>query len=304
LKKKILLTGGSGLLATNWALSLADDFDVVLGLHQKKIFLKNVNTIVLDMETVDGFSQSLESCQPDVVIHCAGLANVEACEANPVLAKHVNVDLSVNVALACKQCGVQLVYISTDHLFAGDRELVSEDEPTNPVNEYGKTKLEAEKKVLQISDFFLAVRTNFYGWGPSYRRSFSDMIIDNLREGKRVSLFEDFFYTPILIEELAQTVMLLLQNKATGIYHITGNERISKYEFGMRLAERFGLDTTLVEATKFADRKDLVKRPRDLSLSNKKAEIFLNRQIGDVNYDMERLYQQEQTGVASLMKSI
>ncbi len=304
MKKKILLTGGSGLLATNWALSLINDFDIVLGLHQKKISFDSANTMLVDMETADGFSRTLQNCTPDVVIHCAGLANVEACEANPVLAKHVNVDLSVNVALACKQCGVQLVYISTDHLFAGDRELVSEDEPANPVNEYGKTKLEAEKKVRSINENFLAIRTNFYGRGPSYRKSFSDMIIDNLREGKRVSLFEDFFYTPILIEELAQTVMQLLQNNANGIYHVTGNERISKLEFGIRLAERFGLDTGLIDAAKFAERKDLVKRPRDLSLSNKKAEIFLNRQIGDVNYDIERLYQQEQTGIASLMRSI
>jgi len=270
MRKTILFTGGSGLLALNWGLGIADDFDVVLGLHEKNISVKSIRTIHVDMESCSGFSAGLKNIQPAVVIHCAGLANVEACEANPEEAYHVNVDLSVNVAQACKENNVQLVYISTDHLFSGKNPLVSEEEPVSPMNMYGKTKYEAEKKILTISDKFLAIRTNFYGWGPTYRSSFSDFIIDNLRSGHPVSLFDDFFYTPILIEELAQTVMMLLAVNANGIFNVVGNERISKFEFGTRLARHFKLDTGLIQAAKFADRKDLIRRPTDLSLSNKK----------------------------------
>jgi len=304
MKKTILFTGGSGLLALNWGLEILEDFNVVLGLHQKNIFVKGVRTVHVDMGTSSGFSAVLKNIQPDIVIHCAGLANVEACEVNPEGAYDINVGLSVNVAQACKENNVQLVYISTDHLFSGKNPLVSEEEPVSPMNMYGKTKFEAEKKILEISDKFLAIRTNFYGWGPTYRSSFSDFIIDKLRSGQPVSLFDDFFYTPILIEELAQTVMRLLAVNANGIFNVVGNERISKFEFGTRLAKHFKLDTGLIHAAKFTDRKDLVRRPTDLSLSNKKATTLLNRMIGDLDTNIKHLYQQEKNGFAAIIKSV
>ncbi len=303
-KKKILFTGGSGLLALNWALLPADAYDVVLGLHKKNISVNNLVTMIIDMETITGFSAVLENIKPDIVIHCAGLANVEACEADPSMAYHVNVELSVNVAGACKMHGIHFVYISTDHLFSGKKALVSEDEIPSPVNEYGKTKLEAEKKILEISDRFLSIRTNFYGWGPAYRQSFSDMIITNIRNKKPVSLFEDFYYTPILIEELGYTVMELVSKHANGIFNVTGNERISKSVFGNRVADRFGLDKSLIRISKFSERKDLVKRPADLSLSNKKVCTFLNREVGNIDANIEKLFLQEKTGFSNIIQNV
>ena len=304
MKKTILFTGGSGLLAINWAVEIARDFDVVLVLHKRNISVPGVRTITFDLDDASALLSTLKTIQPDCVIHCAGLTSVEACEAQPELAYHVNVELSVNTAIVCKQLGIQYVYISTDHLFSGNKPLVTEDDSPGPVNQYGKTKLEAEKRVLDISETFLAIRTNFYGWGPVYRRSFSDMIIDNLGNGKPVTLFEDFFYTPILIEELSQTVMALLEKKAQGVFHVVGDERISKLEFGMRVATRFGFDKKLIQVARFSDRKDLVRRPHDLSLSNKKVSAFLGKNIGDVNANIEQLYAQKENGILKEIQSI
>jgi dTDP-4-dehydrorhamnose reductase len=303
-KKKLLFTGGSGLLALNWAMQLAHDFDVTIGLHTKKITVPGLNAVQVSMETVALFSADLKKIQPDIVIHCAGLANVEACEADPQAAYQINVVLSENVAQACKEQGIQFVYISTDHLFSGLHPLVTEEDETFPLNEYGRTKLEGEKKILAVSEKFFCIRTNFYGWGPSYRHSFSDFIIKQLRSGQAISLFDDFYYTPVLIEELAQTVMELLNKSASGIFNVVGNERISKYAFGMRLAERFDLDTSLIRVARFADRKDLVKRPLDISLSNKKISDLLNREVGNISHNIDRLYAQEQDGFSEMIQSI
>ena len=291
-------------MALNWAMQIMHDFDVVLGMHNRGISISGIRSFRINMETADAFSSDLKKIRPDIVIHCAGLANVELCEADPELAHQVNVHLSVNVAQCCKEQNIQLVYISTDHLFSGHHPLVTEEELPSPVNVYGKTKLEAEQRILDISDTNLSIRTNFYGWGPSYRQSFSDMIIQNNRNGKAVSLFDDFFYTPILIAELARSVMSLLHLDAKGIFNVTGNERISKYEFGLRLVKRFGLNGSLVNAGKFSDRKDLVKRPGDLSLSNKKLVTFLNRPVGDINENIQRLYQQEQDGLSTIIRNL
>lgn len=304
MKKKILFTGGSGLLAINWALSISHDFEVILGMHERHISLPGISSIRLSIDSVEAMSMALKNIRPDVVIHCAGLANVELCEADPELAHRVNVNLSVNVAQCCKEQNIQLVYISTDHLFSGHNPMVTEKEVPSPVNVYGKTKLEAEQRILDIADTNLSIRTNFYGWGPSYRQSFSDMIIQNNRNGKAVFLFDDFFYTPILIAELARSVMSLLHLEAKGIFNVTGNERISKYEFGSRLVKRFGLNGSLVNASKFSDRKDLVKRPGDLSLSNKKLVTFLNRPVGDINENIQRLYRQEQDGFSTIIRNL
>jgi dTDP-4-dehydrorhamnose reductase len=303
-RKRVLLTGGSGLLALNWAMHIRENCDVVLGTHTKDISLNGITSCRIHMETMDAFSSDLDEIQPDIVIHCAGLANVEVCEADPIMAYQVNVVLSENVAICCKQRGISFVYISTDHLFSGKKPLVTEEETTSPVNVYGKTKLEAEQRIMDISDKHLAIRTNFYGWGPSYRQSFSDMIIGNIRAGKAVSLFDDFFYTPILIEELAQSVMELTEKNASGIFNVTGEERISKYTFGKLIAERFDLDESLIKVARFSDRKDLVQRPGDLSLSNKKLVTFLQRSIGNVKANIEGLFEQEQNGFSTIIRSI
>lgn len=303
-KQKILLTGGSGLLALNWAMQAREKFDVVLGTHQKDISIPGVQSCRIHMETPREFSADLSRIRPDLVIHCAGLANVEVCEADPAFAHHVNVDLSVNVANSCKEQGSRLVYISTDHLFSGRQPMVTEEEKPDPVNVYGKTKWEGEQRILAISDQHLAIRTNFYGWGPSYRQSFSDMIIHSIRNGKEVKLFDDFFYTPILIEELAQSVMDLTAMGATGIFNVSGDERISKHQFGEWLVQQFVLDSSLIKVSRFSERHDLVQRPSDLSLSNQKLVSFLNRPVGDIRSNIARLFAQEQNGLSTLIRSL
>lgn len=304
MKKTVLLTGGSGLLAINWALAISNDFDVVLGLHKKYISIIGIQSVFINIDTIQAFSADLQKIRPDVVIHCAGLANVEICEADPAAAYHINVALSVNVASACKMADVSFVYIATDHIFEGKHPLVTEVEMPVPINEYGKTKFEGEKRILEISNRNISIRTNFYGWGSSYRSSFSDMIIQNVRRKRAVSLFDDFFYTPILIQELAQITMLLYTKEASGIFNVAGNERISKYEFGIRLADHFGLDKNLIKVAKFSERKDLVKRPRDLSLSVKKAVAFLDQSIGSIELNLAQLQLQEQDGLSALISKL
>ncbi len=148
MQKKVLITGGSGLLAVNWALSIRDNYAVTLLLHHKKISLSGVDTDIVSLSSLDECLSVLEKHQPDIVIHTAGLTNVEECESNPNLAQEVNVDLAKNIAIACNQQSVKLVHISTDHLFLGNQEFSTEESATNPVNNYAKTKLLGEQEVL------------------------------------------------------------------------------------------------------------------------------------------------------------
>ena len=300
----VLITGGSGLLALNWAVAMRDRSPVTLGIHRRTVSLAGVQTRPLDLASVDPIVRALDAIEPRFVVHAAGLTNVDQCEAEPELAQHVNVDLAVNVARACARLGVQFVLVSSDHLFAGDTALVDEAHPVAPKNVYARTKAESEARVLEAHAASLVVRTNFYGWGPSYRRSFSDVILDALRSGAKPTLFHDVFFTPILIEPAARAVHDLVDLKSSGIFHVVADERISKYEFGRRIAREFELDEGLVVPVALADRPSLVRRPHDMSLSNRKASARLGRRIGGVDEQLARLHQQERSGQARELRNL
>ncbi len=298
MKARVFITGGSGLLALNWSAIIRDRIDVTLGIHERQVSPPGIKTIRVSLDSVEGLVRILESLQSRIVIHTAGLTSVEKCEADPELAKYINIKLAANVAKACSILNLDLVHISTDHLFSGDISLVEETYPVAPLNVYGKTKAEAELRVIEAHSKALVIRTNFYGWGTNYRRSFSDMVIQGLRAGKELILFEDVAYTPILAETVAKCVHDLIDLGASGIFHVSGDDRLSKYEFGLMVSTRFNLNSSLIKAGLISDQASLIQRPLDMSLSNRKTSGLLGRRLGGVSDHLVRLFQQEQNGFA------
>jgi UDP-4-amino-4,6-dideoxy-N-acetyl-beta-L-altrosamine transaminase/dTDP-4-dehydrorhamnose reductase len=288
-KQRTLITGGSGLLALNWALAIRADQSVTLGSRGAAPTLTGVGAQTLALDSVDAIARVLDAERPHLVVHTAGLANVDRCEREPELAHHANVELAANVAAACARTGVAMVHISTDHLFDGTQSMVDESQRVCPLNVYGRTKAEAEVRVLQALPTALVVRTNFYGWGPSYRRSFVDFVVDSLRSATPIWLYTDILYTPILIQRLALDVHQLMETGVQGVINVVGDERLSKHEFGLRTAAHFGLDVGLIRACTTADRPLTVPRPLDMSLSNARARARLGRGLGGVKEQLTML---------------
>jgi dTDP-4-dehydrorhamnose reductase len=300
----VLITGGSSLLGLNWAVAMRRTHRVVLALHRRQVALTGTATLEASLGSVEDVRRMLATAGPSLVVHAAGLTNVEACEADPEQARHVNVALAECVAAACHAEGVRLVHVSSDHLFDGREPLAEEQQPPSPLNAYARTKAEAEARVLAAHPDALVVRTNFYGWGPSYRRSFSDRVIDALRDGRGVPLFEDVFYTPILASELARAAHELVGAGASGIVHVVGDERLSKFEFGRRIARAFDLDAALIQRNRLECASGLAPRPRDMSLSNRKARALLGRPLGSVDEHLAQLRAQEQAGQAGELRAL
>jgi len=255
-----------------------------------------VQSRLVCLEDIDSISHVFEELRPALVVHTAGMTSVEECEENPESARNANVEIAQNVAIACSRFGSRLVHISTDHLFSGKNPQVEETHPIAPQNVYARTKAEAEVRVSGTCPDALVVRTNFYGWGPSYRKSFSDVIVTALRRGERLNLFQDVFYTPIIMEALVESVHELVEQEVSGVVNVVGDDRISKHQFGLKVAEHFQLESNLITGCVFADKPDLVQRPRDLSLSNRKARDLLGRKLGGVDEHLERLVEQERLG--------
>lgn len=298
MKLRTLITGGSGLLALNWATALRSKYAITLGLHQQQVNLTGVSTAQLNLESVDELSRQFDAIQPQIVVHAAGLTSVEKCESDPILARRSNVLLAVNLAKVCAAFKVPFAHISTDHLYSGNSEFSDESLPVSPVNVYGSTKAEAELWVQEENPDALIIRTNFYGWGTGYRQSFSDFIIHTLRSEKKLELFDDVFYTPIVAESLAEATHDLISLKANGVFNVVGGERLSKFDFGLRLASKLRLNKDLIKAAKISNRPLLVKRPFDMSLSNQKASSFLGRGLGNVDEHLSTLLQQQKSGIA------
>ncbi len=296
MRQRILITGGSGLLALNWALDRRVSDEVILALHHRRVELGGVSSEIVDTSSLESIIQDFERINPDLVIHTAGLTSVEECESNPDLAYKINTQLAANVAQACSRLDISLVHISTDHIFKGDAEMAEEADHPSPLNVYGRTKAEAESEVLKACTGALVLRTNFYAWGPGYRSSFSDFIIKSLKAEKEIFLFDDVYYTPILAETLVHACHELLQNNASGIFHVVGDERISKYDFGLAIAREFELNPQKIQRSRMSANTALVRRPYDMSLSNNKLVTFVKKQMGGVDQQLKRLHEQEQTG--------
>ena len=304
MKKTILITGGSGLLAVNWAIQMRQKYHVVLLLNKRIISIDGVKSKQAPLGSVDDVCSVLDDICPDIVIHTVGLTSVELCESNPAKAYMLNTVIADYVAAACSRYNIKMVHISTDHLFSGENALVDEQAIVQPRNEYGRTKAEAENRVLEVCPGALVIRTNFFAWGTTYRKSFSDMIINHLRANKEVKLFTDVFYTPILIEALVAAVHELIAIKESGIFHVVGDERLSKYEFGVKVAEYFQQTSNLLQPCLLADRQELVCRPFDMSLSNAKVCRVLGHKMGSVNEQLQKLYLQEKTDATQEVKAL
>jgi dTDP-4-dehydrorhamnose reductase len=303
-KPRICITGGAGLLALNWAMVARGQFDVTLCFNQRSVKLHGTSGAFVDLQSVTKVTEFIAYEDFDFVVHTAGFASVDMAEKDKVAARAANVLVAEVVALATNQTNTKMIHVSTDHLFNGSAPFANELMPTTPVNVYGETKAEGEKRVLSLNPRALIVRTNFFGWGTSYRASFSDFILSNLRSGKKVDLYSNVYFTPIIISKLASISHELVNLGATGIFNVVGSERLSKYDFGVQLAEKFGLDYFLLQPKSVNSQLGDVVRPSDMSLSTEKLARTLGHSIGVVDDFLNELKAQELSGYADELQGL
>lgn len=295
-RPRVVITGGSGLLALNWACAMRDRWDVVLGTHQHSVRLTHTSSCQLDLDSPAQLARQFAELAPDLVVHTAGLTNVDRCEEDSQLACQVNAGIARNVARAAAIRDVRLIHVSTDQLYAGDRSYYSESDPPKPLNEYGRTKALAEEWVLEANPNSLIVRTNFFCWGHASRQSFTDWLIYSFRGGNALTLFDDVHFTPILADTLALASHELVEKGVSGIVNIVGDQRLSKYEFALLLCKEFGLSPALILPSQLAHAHQAARRPLDMSLDNGRACRLLGRRLGGVSEYLHTLRTQESAG--------
>ena len=251
----ILVTGSDGHLGKK-IISLGN----AIGTHHKGRGLK------MDITSRKNVFSVIKKINPDYVVHCAALTNVDFCETNHELAWKINVEGTKNIADACFENNSKLVYISTDFVFDGKKGVYKESDRPNPINFYGATKLVGECIALGLNESLVLRTSMIYGAGT---KKFVQFVIDSLGSGRKVYAPCDMFASPTLNTELAECIIKLTDNNCSGTYHTAGSERISRYNLAKNIAKVFSLDSSMIEKTIGFG---IAKRPSDSSLSTKKVK--------------------------------
>ena len=211
----------------------------------------------------------LKETQFKNVINCIALANIEECENNPNLARWLNIELPGVIARYCKSIEARMIHISTDAVFDGKTPFRTETESPSPVSNYGRTKLEGEKLVLETLPESLIARVNFFG-SSKKKDSLFDFFYSRLVSGVEAFAYDDVFFTPVYASETVRLILELANKSQTGIYHVVGNQRISKFEFAKLISSVFKLDSRYIAQIQAPSSRMSKLRGHDLSLNNQK----------------------------------
>jgi dTDP-4-dehydrorhamnose reductase len=298
---RILITGASGLLGLNLALETTNRHTVFGTVHQHALKTDAFTVLQTDLLSPGAVERLLDQTHPDWVIHCAALANLDACEADPLLAKRLNTELPHTLANHVARSGARLIHVSTDSVFDGLRGDYTEEDAPSPRSVYSRTKLEGEQAVAQADPDAIIARVNLYGWSLTGNRSLAEFFFNNLSLGKSVMGFTDVFFCPLLTNHLAHIFISMFEKKLSGLYHVVSPECLSKYDFGLRLAHRFNLDGTLIKPTSVTQSGLKASRSPNLTLRSDKLAQALGEPLPRQSTGLDGLFTLYQQGYPQML---
>lgn len=227
----------------------------------------------LDLTDHDAVRAAFRQAPPDAILHCAALSRSPDCQADPALARRVNVDATRHLAELARD--IPFVFFSTDLVFDGRRGGYREEDPVNPLSIYGETKVAAEGVVLS-NPRHLVLRTSLnHGTSPTGDRAFNEETLRAWREGRVTRLFTDEFRSPIPADVTARATWELLAAGASGLLHLAGSQRLSRWDIGQLLARSHPEPTPRLEAASLAEYRGAPRAP-DTSLDSSRAQARLS----------------------------
>ena len=267
----ILIIGGSGVIGWNLL-----EFFMKQNLDVKYTFKKNKsnykNGYFLDITNQKETEKIIEKINPDIVIHTAAITNVDLCEREKKIANQINVDGTYNVIKSCQKIDSKIIYISTSFVFSGNKKAYTEiDIPCNPKTNYGLTKLKGEELILesQLKSLILRIDQPYF-WKQPWQHTNSVLrVIDALSKKQEFKEITDWYNVPTYIPDFLNAVNALIKNNHTGIFHLTGSDFISRFDWALKTAEVFGLDKKFLIPIK-SNKLNLDAQRENINLDNKK----------------------------------
>ncbi len=234
--------------------------------------------IIIDIRKSSSIEEVVKKINPDMIINCAAITDVDRIENESKNAYDVNAYGAQNISKISKKYSNRLIHISTDSVFDGTKGRYKENDTPNPINQYSKSKLEGEKLILNDHPDAVIVRTNFYGYNNKNNFLFN-WILKKIRNNESINAFEDIVFNPLEINNLSELLLELSLNEFKGILHLTGNEIFSKYEFVKKIVHILDYDEKLVIKGNSECMNFIAKRPKNTSLDNSLARKILKTQF-------------------------
>lgn len=265
-KSKILITGANGLLGQKLVEQLVEGgkFDVIAtGKGPGRLRGSGYTYQDLDITNPDEVDQVITQLAPETIIHGAAMTNVDQCELNQEDCYEVNVKATEYLVSAAEKIQSHFIFVSTDFIFSGENGPYDENAEADPVNFYGETKLMGENLVRNSKTSWAIARTVLV-YGIANDLSRSNIILwvkSSLEAGKEIQVVDDQVRTPTLAEDLAAGCILIAEQKANGVFHISGADVLTPFEMAMMTADYFGLDKNLIKKTDSTRFTQPAKRP-------------------------------------------
>lgn len=274
---RIVVTGASGQLGAYLLGRLAADgqHEVVAWSGRERGERCGIPFEPVDLADGLALGLALDRARPDAVLHAAAISSAAEVLRDPACARTVNVEATAALARWSRTRDARLLFVSTDLVFDGTRGNYREDDPASPVLEYGRTKRAAESLVAEADPTALIVRVSLlFGAHRCGRPGFFGQQVARFRAGEVVSAFADEFRTPLHYDDAAVGLIRLLESGASGLFHLGGLERMSRWDLLVRAAGRLGFDPALVRPGLQADAPADEPRPRDVSLDSSRFDAL------------------------------
>ena len=263
---KVLITGAGGQLGKE----LSNRLNNSIALSHDAFDIKNIKNI----------ENILGKYNFDTIINCAAMTNADKCETDIGDAYYIN-GLSMRyITDYCRKNAKYLIHVSTDYVFGGDKGNYNENDVPHPVNYYGLSKLIGDSYADSYENSLIIRTSGLYG----IKNNFPLYLINNLKNNHKINAFDNY-YSPINVRVLARSILELLDIKPVGIINISG-PRLSRYEFALKIAEKFDLDKKLIIKTNYKSIKFNAARPYDSSLNNEMAKNKLKLDFEDLDYNL------------------
>ena len=294
----IMLTGATGFLG--WQLlqlMLARGLSPVVTEYRTPLTCPGLNSHQVDLSSFAEVRRLVKHHRPSIVIHCAALTQVDACEQDRELAERCNVLATENL-LKALEGQARFIYLSTDLVFDGLRRNYREDDAVKPISVYSRTKQAGEELTRELAPNHAVVRASLiYGPDAPNRACFLSWMHEGCRKGS-LNLFTDEYRTPIYVGDLAQLLLLLTETDFCGDLHAGGPERLSRFEFGLKFCRVFGYDRSTLIKKMLSEVELMSYRPPDASLNIERARSLFDFQPLAVTQGLQRTMQVSAKGKA------
>jgi dTDP-4-dehydrorhamnose reductase len=290
--KTVLITGANGLLGQKLCLHFSSSFKVIATDLQPEslVSVPKLSYETLDVTDIRNVDFHVRHYKPSVIINAAAYTDVDGCEIHKDRAWAVNVGGIKNLVTTCREHQVKLVQLSTDYIFDGENGPYSEDDPPRPMSFYGQTKLESEKVIQESGIDFIIVRTNvLYGFGKNVKKNFLLWLLEKLSAGEKISIVTDQLNNPTLAGNLAECILEIVQRDLSGILHAAGAKHLSRYDFAVQVAKKFGYDPALISPVTTQSLGQKAKRPSRGGLKIEKAQRLLKTKLLNVEEGLDQI---------------